>query len=153
MASYTPQYYSTSSAAVAIPTKPRSTSGYHSGGSTYSVSPPSEGDEQDRGSATSGVPSYARHGGSTTSGGYATTTTDGSSSGVAADYYNYGSAYGGSAGAGVGPAAGYYHHDGTTTTSAGSASGLDFNEYIQDRFAERFDPIPLDRSLARQAQT
>jgi hypothetical protein len=37
--------------------------------------------------------------------------------------------------------------------SVGSASGVDFNEYIQDRFTESFDPIPLDRSLAVQAQT
>ncbi|ORY56873.1 uncharacterized protein BCR38DRAFT_414194 [Pseudomassariella vexata] len=37
--------------------------------------------------------------------------------------------------------------------STGSASGVDFNEYIHDRFAETFDPIPLDRSLASQAQT
>jgi len=37
--------------------------------------------------------------------------------------------------------------------SAGSAAGVDFNEYMQDRFAETFDPIPLDRSVARQAQT
>jgi hypothetical protein len=37
--------------------------------------------------------------------------------------------------------------------STGSASGVDFNEYIQDRFADSFDPIPLDRSLAVQAQT
>lgn len=37
--------------------------------------------------------------------------------------------------------------------STGSASGIDFNEYVHDRFAESFDPIPLDRSLAQQAQT
>ncbi|KAH6656271.1 hypothetical protein BKA67DRAFT_654618 [Truncatella angustata] len=37
--------------------------------------------------------------------------------------------------------------------SSVSASGVDFNDYIQDRFAESFDPIPLDRSLAQQAQT
>ena len=37
--------------------------------------------------------------------------------------------------------------------STGSAAGIDFNEYMQDRFAESFDPIPLDRSVARQAQT
>ncbi|KAI0136897.1 hypothetical protein BJ170DRAFT_34854 [Xylariales sp. AK1849] len=37
--------------------------------------------------------------------------------------------------------------------STASASGVDFNEYIQDRFTESFDPIPLDRSLAMQAQT
>ncbi|KAK6065889.1 Biogenesis of lysosome-related organelles complex 1 subunit KXD1 [Seiridium cupressi] len=37
--------------------------------------------------------------------------------------------------------------------SSVSASGVDFNDYIQDRFAQSFDPIPLDRSLAVQAQT
>ncbi|KAI5864032.1 hypothetical protein GGS23DRAFT_562649 [Durotheca rogersii] len=34
-----------------------------------------------------------------------------------------------------------------------SASGVDFNDFMQARFDETFDPIPLDRSLARQAQT
>ncbi|EEY19319.1 hypothetical protein D7B24_005824 [Verticillium nonalfalfae] len=34
-----------------------------------------------------------------------------------------------------------------------SASGVDFNEYMQDRFAQSFDPIPLDRNIAIQAQT
>ncbi|KAI1761570.1 hypothetical protein GGR53DRAFT_469157 [Hypoxylon sp. FL1150] len=34
-----------------------------------------------------------------------------------------------------------------------SASGVDFNDYMQNRFDDSFDPIPLDRSLARQAQT
>ncbi|KAI0900641.1 hypothetical protein F4806DRAFT_449438 [Annulohypoxylon nitens] len=37
--------------------------------------------------------------------------------------------------------------------SSASASGVDFNDYMQNRFDESFDPIPLDRSLARQAQT
>lgn len=37
--------------------------------------------------------------------------------------------------------------------SGASASGVDFNEYMQNRFDDSFDPIPLDRSLARQAQT
>lgn len=37
--------------------------------------------------------------------------------------------------------------------SAGSAAGVDFNEYMQDRFAATFDPIPLDKCMARQAQT
>ncbi|OTA97253.1 hypothetical protein M434DRAFT_27088 [Hypoxylon sp. CO27-5] len=41
--------------------------------------------------------------------------------------------------------------DGSQT--GGSASGVDFNDYMQNRFDESFDPIPLDRSLARQAQT
>ncbi|KAL7624592.1 hypothetical protein AAE478_006159 [Parahypoxylon ruwenzoriense] len=39
------------------------------------------------------------------------------------------------------------------TQSGASASGIDFNDYMQNRFDETFDPIPLDRSLARQAQT
>lgn len=37
--------------------------------------------------------------------------------------------------------------------STGSASGVDFQEYMQDRFASSFNPIPLDRSMAVQAQT
>jgi hypothetical protein len=37
--------------------------------------------------------------------------------------------------------------------SAGSAAGVDFNEYMQDRFAATFDPIPLDKCMATQAQT
>jgi biogenesis of lysosome-related organelles complex 1 subunit KXD1 len=37
--------------------------------------------------------------------------------------------------------------------SSQSASGVDFNDYMHDRFHETFDPIPLDRSLAQQAQT
>lgn len=37
--------------------------------------------------------------------------------------------------------------------SARSASGVDFNDYMQDRFAQTFDPIPLDRNIAVQAQT
>lgn len=37
--------------------------------------------------------------------------------------------------------------------SAHSASGIDFQEYMQDRFSNSFKPIPLDRSMAVQAQT
>ncbi|KIE02623.1 putative domain KxDL, partial [Metarhizium majus ARSEF 297] len=37
--------------------------------------------------------------------------------------------------------------------SANSASGIDFQEYMQERFANSFNPIPLDRSMAVQAQT
>ncbi|KAI1632270.1 hypothetical protein F4809DRAFT_628395 [Biscogniauxia mediterranea] len=55
----------------------------------------------------------------------------------------------------------HHHHDGCAgesscccgSSAAGSASGVDFNEYMQERFADTFDPIPLDRSLAVQAQT
>jgi len=38
-------------------------------------------------------------------------------------------------------------------SSSTSANGVDFNEYMQDRFASSFNPIPLDRGLAVQAQT
>lgn len=34
-----------------------------------------------------------------------------------------------------------------------SASGIDLNEYMHDRFAQSFDPTPLDRNIAIQAQT
>lgn len=47
-----------------------------------------------------------------------------------------------------GYAGGYGDYDSTN-----SASGVDFQEYMQDRFANSFDPIPLDRSMAMQAQT
>lgn len=63
--------------------------------------------------------------------------------------------YGGSSAAGVssarsaaGGAADYCSGDSTA-----SASGVDFNEYMQDRFSNAFDPLPLDRSLVTQAQT
>lgn len=34
-----------------------------------------------------------------------------------------------------------------------SVSGIDMNEYMQDRFHEAYDPIPLDRTTVVQAQT
>lgn len=34
-----------------------------------------------------------------------------------------------------------------------SANGIDFQEYMQDRFSGAFDPLPLDRTLVIQAQT
>jgi len=34
-----------------------------------------------------------------------------------------------------------------------SANGVDLQEYMQDRFTGAFDPLPLDRTLAVQAQT
>lgn len=39
------------------------------------------------------------------------------------------------------------------TTSSNSGNGVDLHEYMQDRFEEVFDPLPLDRSLVTQAQT
>lgn len=37
--------------------------------------------------------------------------------------------------------------------TSNSANGVDFQEYMQDRFSSSFNPIPLDRSMAVQAQT
>jgi len=33
-----------------------------------------------------------------------------------------------------------------------SASGVDFQEYMHNRFAETFNPTPLDRSMVQQAK-
>lgn len=38
-------------------------------------------------------------------------------------------------------------------TSVGSASGVDLMDYMSDRLHAAYNPIPLDRSLATQAQT
>ena len=38
-------------------------------------------------------------------------------------------------------------------TSATSASGVDLMDYMSDRLHAAYNPIPLDRSLATQAQT
>ncbi|EFX06300.1 hypothetical protein CMQ_6621 [Grosmannia clavigera kw1407] len=46
--------------------------------------------------------------------------------------------------------AGSMHGDYESSVSAG---GVDFNEYMQDRFSNAFDPIPLDMSVAKQAHT
>lgn len=37
--------------------------------------------------------------------------------------------------------------------SVGSTSNVDLHEYMQGRFAESFDPLPLDKAMATQAQT
>lgn len=49
--------------------------------------------------------------------------------------------------------AGYMHSSTGDYDSTQSASGVDFQEYMQDRFSNSFNPIPLDRSMAVQAQT
>lgn len=60
------------------------------------------------------------------------------------------------------PAYGNSAYSATNSTYAGSSSdydstssanGLDMQEYVQDRFNGAFDPLPLDRTLAVQAQT
>ncbi|KAI1800167.1 hypothetical protein F4811DRAFT_49332 [Daldinia bambusicola] len=123
MASYSTQYYAP--AAVPIPSKAEQYQQYYQGssGSAYSVSP-SEDDQRERdASVTSGVPSYGNSS-SIHGASYATSYT------TSGDY-----------------------GDGSATQSGASVNGVDFNDYMQSRFEESFDPIPLDRSLARQAQT
>lgn len=61
-----------------------------------------------------------------------------------------------------GPSFGPSGYSGTASSYAGStqgdydsnysASGVDFEEYMQERFAETFNPLPLERGLAQQAQ-
>jgi len=58
----------------------------------------------------------------------------------------YGNSYSVSTGSYAGSSLGEYD-------SAVSANGIDLNEYMQDRFAETFDPIPLDSCTVKQAQT
>ncbi|TAQ90108.1 hypothetical protein B7494_g1570 [Chlorociboria aeruginascens] len=65
--------------------------------------------------------------------------------------------------AGMTPSYGNSAYSATSSSYAGSASGeydstssangVDLQEYMQDRFAGAFDPLPLDRTLAVQAQT
>lgn len=75
-------------------------------------------------SSVSGVPSYSHHGFSSASA---------TSAGAGGSYYPVSAA----------------EYD----TTGGSASGVDFQDYMQDRFSHSFNPIPLDRSMAVQAQT
>lgn len=61
------------------------------------------------------------------------------------------------------PAYGNSAYSATSSSYAGSASGeydshasangVDMQEYMQERFSNAFDPLPLDRTLAVQAQT
>ena len=49
-----------------------------------------------------------------------------------------------------------YHHPtsyAAPSSTDASASGIDLHEYMQERFAETFDPIPLDTCTVKQAQT
>ena len=50
----------------------------------------------------------------------------------------------------AGSQADYCQYDGDSSMSV---SGIDINEYMQDRFHEAYDPLPLDRSTVVQAQT
>ncbi|KAI1750204.1 hypothetical protein F4782DRAFT_541760 [Xylaria castorea] len=123
MAAYSSQYYASG---VPIPSKDVDASytyPYGYNNTSYGVSPPETTD-----------PSVVSSGGATYS--YGGSSNAHISSGS--------SAVGGAAGADC-----YYYG----TDSTASASGVDFNEYMQDRFANAFDPLPLDRSLVTQAQT
>lgn len=86
-------------------------SGYQSGHSAYSVSPP----ESEHVSSASGTASYGHSG------------------------YSASASYAGSM-------QGEYE-------SSLSAANVDFNEYIDDQFHQRIDPVPLDKSVAMQART
>ncbi|KAI0407840.1 hypothetical protein F4802DRAFT_489176 [Xylaria palmicola] len=123
MATYSSQYYTSG---VSIPSKDADaayTYPYGYNTASYSVSPPETADPS---VVSSGGATYS-YGGSSAA---AMSASSGSSAvGAGADCYYYGS------------------------ESAASASGVDFNEYMQDRFADAFDPLPLDRSLVTQAQT
>ncbi|KAI8630747.1 hypothetical protein F5Y19DRAFT_33099 [Xylariaceae sp. FL1651] len=128
MAAYSSQYYTSG---VPIPSKDGEISytypyGYTS--STYSVSPPETADHS---VVSSGGATYSY---GSASGSSAVAASSGSS--AAAGYH------------GAGDDCYYYSSDSTA-----SASGVDFNEYMQDRFSDAFDPLPLDRSLVVQAQT
>jgi hypothetical protein len=57
------------------------------------------------------------------------------------------SAYSATSSSYAGSASGYEYD------STSSANGVDMQEYMQDRFTGAFDPLPLDRTLAMQAQT
>lgn len=37
--------------------------------------------------------------------------------------------------------------------SSGSSRGVDLQDYMEDRFSNAYDPLPLDRTLVQQAQT
>lgn len=67
------------------------------------------------------------------------------SSGIAPSYSQ--SAYSATS-SGYGGSASHSEYDSTS-----SANGVDMQEYMQDRFAGAFDPLPLDRTVAMQAQT
>ncbi|KAI9807736.1 MAG: hypothetical protein M1826_004468 [Phylliscum demangeonii] len=105
-----------------------------------SLSPPEASDSATTtSSADSGLPSFSH---STTSSGYP---------------YGYGYGYGGSGGvggnvAGVTGGGGYGggEEDGAATPASAS---IDLMELLNDRLTSVFDPLPLDRSLATQAQT
>ncbi|KAI3319130.1 hypothetical protein HD806DRAFT_294531 [Xylariaceae sp. AK1471] len=130
MAAYSSQYYTSG---VSIPSKDADASytypyGYNS--SSYSVSPPETTD-----------PSVASSGGPTYSYGSSSAAGVSSASRSSAAYHGHAAPHG---------ADDCYYY---SSDSAASASGVDFNEYMQDRFADAFDPLPLDRSLVTQAQT
>jgi len=43
-------------------------------------------------------------------------------------------------------------NQGEYDSTVGSARDIDLNDYMQDRFADSFDPLPLDKVTAKQAQ-
>ncbi|KAI0205728.1 hypothetical protein F4808DRAFT_242829 [Astrocystis sublimbata] len=141
MATYSSQYYTSG---VPIPSpKDVDTSytypyGYNA--SSYGISPPETAD-----------PSVVSSGGATYSyGGSSNSSHHHHHHHSSSTHVSSGSSAYGGVGGGVGGDDCNYYYGGDSTASA---SGVDFNEYMQDRFANAFDPLPLDRSLVTQAQT
>ncbi|KAI1382805.1 uncharacterized protein F4822DRAFT_97548 [Hypoxylon trugodes] len=123
MASYSTQYYSTPTSAVPIPTKADQYQQYYQSGGAGSTYSASPSEDDQRERDASVTSGVPSYGNSSNSNGA-----------------SYATSY----------ASGDYC-DGSQ--SGASVNGVDFNDYMQNRFDESFDPIPLDRSLARQAQT
>ncbi|AEO61433.1 hypothetical protein MYCTH_2311581 [Thermothelomyces thermophilus ATCC 42464] len=134
---YAPQYYATG----ALPIPPSKPQYQYPGGShqpyypygddgAYAVSPPEDLDDLDASaSSTSGY-------GNSYSVGTVTTTSSSSTA----------------AGSNISGGGGRVEYD-RASSSAGSASGIDLNEFMQERFAATFDPLALDKCTAKQAQT
>ena len=104
--------------------------GYYPSGadSTYSVSPPE--DIEVSSSSAGGPPSYS------------VGPSAGGSSRLGSECSEMGGYYDGVSG-------------GAPGSSVGSASGVDLNEYMQERFAAAFEParVAMDQCVLRQAQT
>ncbi|KAL2155502.1 hypothetical protein VTH82DRAFT_244 [Thermothelomyces myriococcoides] len=140
---YASQYYATDAHALPIPSSkggyPYPGNGGHhhhpyypygDDGAAYSVSPPEDPEDLDASaSSTSGYGnSYSGSGGGGGGGGGA----------------------GGHAGARAAHGGDYYDRASSTVASA---SGVDLNDFMQERFAATFDPLTLDKCTAKQAQT
>ncbi|KAI1813072.1 hypothetical protein GGS20DRAFT_499113 [Poronia punctata] len=125
MATYSSQYYASNVAAPIKETEPSYTYPYGYGSKPYDVSPPDTTD-----------PSVVSSGGGTFSYGGSSASATGHPAALGNSYRQGSHAVG----------------EDCYDDSVASASGVDINEYMQERFSNVFDPLPLDRSLVKQAQ-